>query len=136
MTESTKQLLRSAAYFPVDNVDSTVAYYERVFGFEREYVAGSPAQFAIVTRDSQSVMLRLVADAARIAPNEVQGGTWDVFFWVRDVRVLHGELVARGATIVYGPIVQAAYGMEEFAVRDPAGYVLGFGSVVPSGSEG
>jgi hypothetical protein len=28
---------------------------------------------------------------------------------------------------VYGPIVQEAYQMEEFAVRDREGYVLGFG---------
>ena len=32
--------------------------------------------------------------------------------------------------IVYGPIVQAADGMEEFAVRDRDGYVLGFGQPV------
>ncbi len=34
---------------------------------------------------------------------------------------------AQGAEIVYGPIVQQAYQMEEFAVRDRDGYVLGFG---------
>jgi hypothetical protein len=31
---------------------------------------------------------------------------------------------------VYGPLVQAAYHMEEFAVRDADGYVLGFGQPV------
>jgi len=54
-------------------------------------------------------------------------GTWDVFFWVRDARALHAELLANGADIVYGPIVQEEYQMEEFAVRDREGYVLGFG---------
>ena len=53
-----------------------------------------------------------------------------MFFWVHDVRALHAELFGNGATIVYGPIVQAAYGMEEFAVRDRDGYVLGFGQPV------
>jgi len=43
------------------------------------------------------------------------------------VRALHAELQANGADIVYGPIVQASYHMEEFAVRDCEGYVLGFG---------
>ena len=37
------------------------------------------------------------------------------------------ELRANGADIVYGPIVQEAYQMEEFAVRDRDGHVLGFG---------
>ena len=63
-------------------------------------------------------------------PNEGQGGTWDAFFWVRDVRALHAELQARGAEIVYGPVAQEAYHMEEFAVRDPSGYVLGFGQAL------
>ena len=124
---SPMQLLRSAPYFPVGDVERAASHYERVLGFVREYSAGSPAQFAIVTRDGLSIMLRLVADADRISPNERQGGTWDVFFWVRDVRALHAELVASGATIAYGPIVQPAYNMEEFAVRDDDGYVLGFG---------
>jgi uncharacterized glyoxalase superfamily protein PhnB len=127
MTSHVGQLVRSAPYFPVADVDRAATHYERIFGFTREYSAGSPPEFAIVTRDSVSIMLRLVADAARIAPNESQGGTWDVFCWVRDLRALHAELAANGATVVYGPIVQAAYGMEEFAVRDADGYVLGFG---------
>ena len=46
---------------------------------------------------------------------------------VRDVRALHAELRASGADIVYWPIVQEAYQMEEFAVRDHDGHVLGFG---------
>lgn len=83
-----------------------------------------------MTRDDLSIMLRLVPDATQISPNERQGGTWDVFFWVRDVRALHTELVANGADIVYGPTFQEAYRMDEFAARDSTGYVLGFGQAV------
>jgi hypothetical protein len=105
-------------------------HYERVLGFQREYSAGSPPEFAIVTRDGFPIMLRLVSSAERIIPNERQDGTWDVFFWVRDVRALHAELMANGADVVYGPILQPAYRMEEIAVRDADGYVLGFGQPV------
>lgn len=118
---------RSAPYFPVGDVENAASYYERVLGFTREYAAGSPPEFAIMTRDGFSIMLRLVPDASRVIPNEVQGGTWDVFFWVRDVRALHTELMSKGAEIVYGPTVQPAYRMEEFAARATDGYVLGFG---------
>ena len=121
------QLVRSAPYFPVADVERSATHYERTLGFRREYVAGSPPQFAIMTRDGLSIMLRLVPDADRISPNERQGGTWDVFFWVRDVHALHAELTANGADIVYGPLVRDAYHMEEFAARDADGYVLGFG---------
>ena len=123
----TSQLLRSAPYFPVANIERSTEHYERVLGFRREYVGGSPAVFAILSRDGLPIMLRLVNAPERISPNERQGGTWDAFFWVRDARALHAELAARGADVVYGPLVQTEYNMEEFAVRDRDGYVLGFG---------
>jgi len=124
---SSSQLLRSAPYFPVADVRRLAAHYERVFGFRSEYSAGDPPEFAIVSRDGLSIMFRRVAAPDRISPNEKQGGTWDAFFWVRDAKALHAELQANGAEIVYGPTVQPAYHMLEFAVRDPDGYVLGFG---------
>jgi predicted enzyme related to lactoylglutathione lyase len=122
-----KQLIRSAPYFPVSDVDRCSEYYERVLGFTREYSVGQPAQFAIVSRDGLAIMLRLVQEADRISPNEKQGGTWDVFFWVRDLHALHAELQDRGAEIVYAPTFQEAYNTDEFAIRDCQGYVLGFG---------
>jgi uncharacterized glyoxalase superfamily protein PhnB len=54
-----------------------------------------------------------------------------VFSWVTDVEALFDELKGRGAAIVYTPVVQP-YGMKEFAVRDPNGYVLGFGQEWPA----
>jgi catechol 2,3-dioxygenase-like lactoylglutathione lyase family enzyme len=123
----TAQLLRSAPYFPVPDVERAADHYERVLGFRRDYIAGTPPEFAIVSRDGLAVMLRLVSRDQRIIPNEKQGGTWDAFFWVRDARALHAELAGNGAEVIYGPLVQPAYNMEEFAVRDRDGYVLGFG---------
>ncbi len=130
-----QQLLRSAPYFPVADVDQSANYYQRLFGFQREYAAGTPPQFAIVSRDGLSIMLRLVSAPDKISPNERQGGTWDVFFWVRDVRALYEELLENGAEVVYGPLIQDAYHMEEFAVRDRDGYVLGFGQPLSAQSE-
>lgn len=135
MSQPEPQLLRSAVYFPVTDVEPVAVHYERVLGFNRDYQAGNPPEFAILSRDGQAIMLRRVASTEAIAPNEAQGGTWDVFFWVRDVKALHEELSGKGAQIVYGPIVQQAYAMEEFAVRDPAGYVLGFGQPVTSSGD-
>lgn len=128
MTDArSRHLLRSAPYFPVADVTASVAHYETVLGFHCDYVGGSPARFAIVSRDGLPIMFRQVAAPERIVPGERQGGTWDVFFWVRDARELHEELRARGADVVYGPVVQHEYRMLEFAVRDRDGHVLGFG---------
>lgn len=121
------KLLRSAPYFPVADVLRSVRFYDEVLGFHSDYVAGSPPQFAICSRDGLSIMLRRVEAPERIRPGESQGGTWDAFFWVDDADGLHAELAARGATVVYGPLIQEAYGMREFAVRNGDGHVLGFG---------
>ena len=126
----TKKLLRNAPYFPVANVEQSVAFYEQKLGFRSEYAAGSPLQFAICSRDGFAIMLRRVAQPERIVPIEKQGGTWDAFFWVSDAQALHDELKANGAEIVYGPLIQEAYNMKEFAIRDGDGHVLGFGQAL------
>jgi uncharacterized glyoxalase superfamily protein PhnB len=124
-------ILRGAPYFPVADVASIGDYYRDVLGFRREYAAGDPPEFAVYSRSGSPIMFRRVPDATLIRPNESQGGTWDVFFWVNDIQALYDELAANGAITVYPPIVQP-YGMKEFAVRDPNGYVLGFGQEWPA----
>src|SRR5689334_23618263 len=124
------KLLRSAPYFPISDVERTVDFYERTLGFRCEYSAGTPLQFAICSRDGLAIMLRRVSAPERIVPNEGQGGTWDVLFWISDADALYAELHAKGADIVYGPLIQEAYQMKEFAVRDCDGHVLGFGQAL------
>ena len=51
-----------------------------MLGFEPEYVAGSPPQFAIASRDGLSIMFRLVTKPELIAPNEQQGGGYVLGF--------------------------------------------------------
>ena len=126
-----QQLLRGAPYFPVSDVAAAVRHYVDVLGFQCEYIAGDPSEFAIVSRDGLPIMLRLVPDSSAIVPNERQGGTWDVFFWVSDAGALYGELLAAGADVVYGPL-QTTYGTTELAARDRDGYVLGFGQELPA----
>ena len=120
------KIVRSAAYLPVPDVARIGIHYRDVLGFHCEYSAGDPPEFALHSRDGCAVMFRRVPEPSLICPNERQGGTWDVFFWVDDVEALHAELGLKGAEVVY-PLVVQPYGMKEFAVRDPNGYVLGFG---------
>lgn len=116
-------LLRSAPYLLVPDVAAAAAYYGEVLGFRTDYLAAP--EFAIVARDGLAVMFRRAPGP--IVPNEAQGGTWDAFFWVEGLRALHAELSAKGAVVVYGPLLQESYHMLEFAIRDRDGYVLGFG---------
>jgi uncharacterized glyoxalase superfamily protein PhnB len=125
-TSGQARVVLGAPYLPVPDVASIGTYYSDVLGFRCEYSAGDPPQFSIHSRDGSAVMFRRVTDPDLICPNEQQGGTWDVFFWVSDVDAMYGELAEKGAVVVYAPLVQP-YGMKEFAIRDPNGYVLGFG---------
>ena len=126
-TDHPPQLQRAATYLPVADLNRALTYYEESLGFHREYVGGTPPMFAILSRDGHALMLRVVDDPAQIVPNERQGGKWDAFFWVRDVRSLHAELVQRGAEAAYGLVYQREYDMDECAFRDRDGHVLGFG---------
>lgn len=123
-------LLRHAPYFPVASVERSLTFYTEVLSFRCEYSAGAPLQFAICSRDDFALMLRKVSETDLIVPVEKQGGTWDAFFWVRDVEALHSELKSAGADIVYGPLIQESYQMKEFAIRDCDGHVLGFGQTL------
>ena len=125
--DQTPRLLRHAPYFPLADVEQTLSFYQRVLGFQCEYSAGAPLQFAICSRNGFAIMLRRVSEARQIVPIERQGGTWEAFFWVSDADALHSELVAKGADVVYGPLIQESYQMREFAIRDCDGHVLGFG---------
>jgi len=119
-------IIRGAPYFPVPDIPTIRTYYRDVLGFECEYSAGDPPEFAVCSRSGSAIMFRRVPNPALISPNERQGGTWDVFFWVNDVEALYKEFSTKAAAIVYAPVIQP-YDMKEFAVRDPNGYVLGFG---------
>ena len=121
--------LKNAPYLPVGDVAATGDYYSHVYGFHLEYSGGTPPEFAIYSRDGCTLMLRRVDDPGQIRPIETQGGTWDAFFWVRDLQTLYEELVGTGARFAYQPVVQP-YGMKEFAVRDLDGHVLGFGQEI------
>ena len=107
-----------------------MAYYEQVLGFRCEYSAGAPLQFAICSRDSLAIMLRRVSESELIVPIEKQGGTWDAFLWVSGAEALHSEFKSKGADVVYGPLFQQSYRMNEFAIRDCDGHVLGFGEAL------
>ena len=54
--EHAPQLLRSAPYFPVGDLEHAAEHYERVLGFHRDYVGGSPPHFAILSRDGLPIM--------------------------------------------------------------------------------
>jgi uncharacterized glyoxalase superfamily protein PhnB len=78
-------------------------------------------------RDGLTIMLGQAVDRNLIRPHGADGETWDAYVWVRDADALFAEFDAKGALVVHKPVFRAYYGNQEFAIRDPDGYILGFG---------
>lgn len=122
-----RRLVEIAPQFFVADITRAANYYRDVLGFRIERLWGEPPCFCIPYRDGATLMLSQTADLSRIRPNGSDGCSWDAYIWVKDADALYAELAAAGAQIVHLPVYRKEYGNQEFAVRDPDGYIIGFG---------
>jgi catechol 2,3-dioxygenase-like lactoylglutathione lyase family enzyme len=107
------------------DLDRTEAWYTGTLGFRR---TGRSEGWLRVERDG--VALMFMRNAHLGAPN----ATGTQYIRVDDVRGLWDSLEGR-VQAEWGP-EEMPYGMLEFAVRDPDGYVLSFGAPIRAAVEG
>jgi catechol 2,3-dioxygenase-like lactoylglutathione lyase family enzyme len=113
----------------VDDVATALDYYRDKLGFEGHAWEVNPTHYGYASRGDCYVHFACFADAGPRPNSEtVPPDMFDLYIYVDDVEALHAELLERGADILNGPVT-TAYGMREFRVRDPEGYVLAFGKV-------
>jgi len=119
-----------APFFLVADVVRAAEYYRDKLGFRiRGYFFEKPPVFAMVGRDDQIVMLRLM-DARRGGSNRNYAAeALDAYLWTDDVAALYAEFQQNGADIIAPPQLRI-YGMTELEVRDRDGYVICFGQDV------
>ena len=126
----------------VGNVNETLDFYERVFGFGtvmgvaeggREIVTNrdpnTPLGFAIVKRDEVELMFQSTKSFAREMPQfagQPIGGSITLYMEVADAGELY-ENVKDKVTILKD-LHTTFYGMQEFYIRDCNGYVMTFAS--------
>ena len=115
-----------AACFPVADISSTIRWYEEQLGFIADpFPSTEPYVFAILRRDDVEIMLQRVDGYQK--PDiygSRSGGVWNAYITVEGLRDLY-ESVREESTIVQ-PLRQQPYGIWEFEVKDPNGYVLVF----------
>jgi uncharacterized glyoxalase superfamily protein PhnB len=114
----------------VANVERSLAFYEDVLGFERgmSVPEQSPFVFASVTGGSVEIFFNDAAAAIKEYPGfggKPLGASGTMFVEIEGVDALHDRLKAAGVPIVM-PLVTQFYGMREFAIEDPDGYVITF----------
>ncbi|HEY2151071.1 MAG TPA: VOC family protein [Vicinamibacterales bacterium] len=118
----------------VANVERSLAFYVETLGFERGMTVPeeSPLVFAAVTSGAVEIFFNDAATAIKEYPafgGKPIGATGTLFIEVEGIDAIHDRL-APLVTIVM-PIVTQWYGMREFAIADPDGYVITFAERQP-----
>jgi lactoylglutathione lyase len=113
----------------VASVERSLAFYVDTLGFSRGMTVPdqSPFAFASVTGGGVEVFFNDAVSAVKEYPGfagKPIGATGTLFIEVEGVDALHDRIKA-GVKIVM-PIVTQFYGMREFAIEDPDGYVITF----------
>src|SRR5262245_33330931 len=110
----------------VSNVERSLAFYVDTLRFERGLTVPdqSPFVFASVTSGPVEIFFNDAAAATKEYPafaGRPIGATGTMFIEAQGVDALHDRL--KGSVKVVMPLVTQFYGMREFAIEDPDGYV-------------
>jgi lactoylglutathione lyase len=130
------QFTRITPNLLVSSVERSLAFYVDTLGFERGMTVpdASPFAFASVTSGPVEIFFNDAAGAVKEYPafaGKPIGCTGTLFVEMQGVDALHDRIKA--AVTVVMPIETKFYGMREFAIEDPDGYVLTFAERVPQG---
>jgi lactoylglutathione lyase len=113
----------------VASVERSLAFYVDTLGFERGMTVPdqSPFVFGSVTAGPVEIFFNDAAGAVKEYPGfagKPIGCSGTLFIEVDGVNALHDRLKLRVKVVM--PIETKFYGMREFAIEDPDGYVITF----------
>jgi lactoylglutathione lyase len=113
----------------VSNVERSLAFYQDVLRFARCMTVPdqSPFVFASVTSGPIEIFLNDRSTVTKESPQMAGlafGGGNTMFIEVTAVDALHAAIHTRVKVIM--PLVTQWYGLREFAIEDPDGYVMTF----------
>lgn len=112
------------------DVVAAANYYRDCLGFTYDRFWGEPANFCMVRRNGNIVMLSQAPAEADLKPHwQVVSNMWNAYFWVDDAKAIYDEFRERGAKIDYH-LGLKPYGVLEFGVQDLDGHDIAFGQDV------
>jgi uncharacterized glyoxalase superfamily protein PhnB len=111
----------------VSNVERSLAFYIDVLGFTRGMSVPdeSPFVFASVTSGPVEIFFNDAATATKEYPafaGKPLGASGTMYIEVDAVDALHDQIKDRVKVVM--PLVTQFYGVREFAIEDPEGYVI------------
>ena len=112
--------------FVVADVGATIRWYETELGFDGDpFPNFEPYVFAILRRDDVEIFLmRIEGYEKPDLYHRRNGGVWDAYFRIKGLKDLYESLKER--LDIKQPLHRQPYGLSEFEVRDPNGYILVF----------
>ena len=131
MTENDR-LGPCSPFFIVSDLATSLAHYTTGLGFECRFTAPDTEPFfAIVSRDTAQIMLKVIGEETPPLPNPQrhEWANWDAFIWAPDPDALARELAGRNVKL-HRPIDDTDDGLRGFEVADPDGYVCFFGRTI------
>jgi uncharacterized glyoxalase superfamily protein PhnB len=113
----------------VASVERSLAFYQDILGFSRGMTVPDvpPFAFASVTSGAVEIFFNEAASAIQEYPafaGRPIGATGTLFIELEGVDALHDRLAGRVKMVM--PIETKFYGMREFAIEDPDGYIITF----------
>lgn len=113
----------------VENVERSLAFYTAVLGFVPGMTVPdvSPFVFAQVTNGAAEIFFNDAKGAVQEYPmlgGRPIGATGTMFIEVEQIEALWADLQQKATIVV--PLFTQWYGMKEFAIADPDGYLITF----------
>lgn len=115
-------IIKAIPVLEVADVGVSIQWYRELLGFSADpFPETPPHQFAILRQGQTELMVRCGSSKTRA---EQRPYKWDVYLRLggEQIRQLFAELTSRG--VVSRRLERMFYGLAEFEIRDPDGYVL------------
>ena len=118
----------------VDDVDAALAWYQDVLGAKLQYKLpdNPPFEWVSILLDGVEIMLARKDSAKSWYTDAVKSADTPtnciIYIYVEDTEALYGRIKDK-AKVVMKPADQY-YGMREFVIKDPFGFILIFAEVI------
>jgi hypothetical protein len=115
-------IVKAIPVLEVADVGASIKWYREMLGFSADpFPESPPHQFAVLRHGQTELMLRCGSSNALAGQRQYK---WDVYLRLGggQIRQLFAELTSR--EIVSRRLERMFYGLAEFEIKDPDGYVL------------
>lgn len=134
-------LISATPFFIVNDLTSTLDFYQSKLGFNVPYKGGGDGEvddyWAFVRRDKIMLMFKAIAPDVHPQPNHArhEWARWDAYIYTDEPDALYAEFVAKDVPMV-STLANTSDGLRAFEIKDNNGYVLCFGRPLDRTSAG